>query len=175
MYKAKIKAGWKAALKLMGKVLRKIKRISYVSWAGIGFFLKYIFYSYQQMRKQLPREGKTIVFTLEEDRLFRDQDGMGRYAYLTLNAFSEGGYNVYLHKNVDSVRKFIQLGRYGRFIYSVKNLKFVSCIPDHIRTEETVYAFDMADQNLFQRKWKKLIYVNILKPVFCIFLFVKLV
>lgn len=144
MFKAKIKSIIKASL-----------------------FIKYIFYGFKQRHKELPRNQRSIVFTLDDDRLYRDDDGMGRYAYLTLNLFSEAGYNVYLHKNVNTFREFLQLGRYGRFMYSVKNLKIISEIPDDVQVEETFYAFDTVNQNLIHRKWKQFIYVNITKPDFC--------
>lgn len=127
----------------------------------------YLLFSFKQKSKKLIGSKKIIIFTLEQDLLYRDDDGMGRYAYLTLNAFSEAGYNVYLHKNVDTFQKFVQLGKYGRYIYSIKNLKFVSQIPEHIRPEETVYAFDTINKLLLDQTWGKFIYVNICRPTLC--------
>ena len=124
----------------------------------------FILLSIQQKFKTLPQGRKSIVFTLDDDRLYRDEDGSGRYAYMILNRFSEGGYNVYFYKKVNFLG-FFRLGRYGRFIYSIKNLKFITRLPAH--SEDICYAFDHVRKDILKFNWKKLTYVNVLKPTFC--------
>src|SRR5690349_14438529 len=69
----------------------------------------------QNSFKTLPSNPKKVFFSLEDDRLFRDNDGSGRYAYLTLNAFSRAGYSVYFYRKSDW-KGFRKLRKYGRFI-----------------------------------------------------------
>lgn len=125
---------------------------------------KFIFVSIHQMFKRLPRQSKEILFTLDDDRLYRYKDGGGRYAYLIMNMFSDSGYNVYLYKKMGFL-SYIRLGIYGQFIYSIKNLKVITRLPQN--TENIIYAFDEVYNSILDRPWKKLTYVNVLKPSSC--------
>jgi hypothetical protein len=140
--------------------MEKVKRI----WYLVNLIYNYIVLSIQNYFKKLPPNKKTILFTFDDENLFRDNDGDGRYAYLTLKRFSDAGYNVYFYRNV-SLLGFAALRKYGRFIYSIKNLKFISKLPTN--TREIIYAFDDIHGNLLNHHWKKLTYVNIIKPTFC--------
>src|SRR3989338_1046406 len=51
-------------------------------------------------------------------------------------------------------------------MYSIKNLKIIDKIPE--QTENIICAFDSAVQEVASHKWKRLIYVNHLKPVSCL-------
>jgi glycosyltransferase involved in cell wall biosynthesis len=113
--------------------------------------------------KILPKNEKLIFFNLTDQRLYTDADDNGRYAYLTMNLFNESGFNVYYYRP-QNFSQFMGLGRYGRLSYTVKNLKFTSQAPQN--TEDFIYAFDTFD-DLLTKKWKKLVYVNILKPSHC--------
>lgn len=121
----------------------------------------YIHNSAQNAIKILPDNDKKIIFTLEDDMLFRSDDGCGRLAYNILRLFSEMGFNVYFCKNI-SAKGFKHLSTFGRFIYSIKNVKFIKKVPQN--TEDFIYAFDTAIPAQLNKKWKKLIYVNALKP-----------
>lgn len=148
----------------MGRILNKLKRVLHLCRRAVQIpilFTAYLKVSLQQILKKLPENNKTILFTLEDDRLFRDGDGSGRYAYMTLNIFSNGGYNVYLYKKM-SFTKYWQLGKYGRLIYSVHNLKIIDTLPQN--TENMIYAFDTYVKEAVMQKWVKKVYVNILKP-----------
>ena len=129
-------------------------------------FVNYLYVTGQQYLKKLPGNTKTVVFTLEDDRIFREVDGMGRYAYLILNAFANAGYSVYLYKRVD-FKIFVRLGVFGRYMYLIKNLKIIDKLPRH--TENMIYAFDTAVEDTAGHTWKKLIYFNHLKPPTCAF------
>ena len=45
---------------------------------------EYLAVTVRQFFKKLPANGKDIVFTLDDVRLYSDSDGMGRHAYLLL-------------------------------------------------------------------------------------------
>jgi len=143
----------------MGKI-RKILNKCYQTAQLAVLFVDYLIINIRHNRKKLPENKKTILFTLEDDRLFRDRDGSGRYAYMTLNIFNNGGYTVYLYKKMN-FRNYRYLGNYGRLIYSIKNLKIINVLPEN--TEEIIYAFDTYVKEAIERKWKKKVYVNILK------------
>ena len=128
--------------------------------------LKYVKNTFRQMMVVLPENDRKILFTLDVDRRFRDDDGSGRYPYLLLHLFCEAGYNVYLYKEM-SFRKYYRLRVCGQFIYYLNNFKIISRIP--AKTDDMIYAFDTARPELLQRKWKKLTYINILKPPSCKF------
>lgn len=144
--------------------MKKLVHIVYVKLARVYFWVRFVMLSAQQVLKRLPDNRPKIVFHLTDERLYRDGDGSGRYAYLTMNLFSEGGYNVYFYKNLNFTG-FMGLGRYGRFSYYVKNLKFIAQLPRD--TENYILAFDTIDKGILDKKWKKRIYVNVLKPTNC--------
>jgi len=129
-------------------------------------FVKFLYVTGQQYLKKLPSNRKTIVFTLEDDRIYRNDDGMGRYAYLMLNAFAKAEYSVYLYKKVN-FKTFIEFNALGRFMYSIKNLKIIDKLPR--RTENLIYAFDTAVADAANRQWRRLIYFNYDKPTLCLF------
>lgn len=142
------------------KILNKCYQIAQL----IVLFANYLFVSIQQCMKKLPDNEKTILFTLEDDRLYRDKDGNGRYAYLMLNLFSMAGYNVYLYSKVD-FKRFVYFREFGRYMYSIKNLKIINKIPK--RTDNIIYVFDSAVKEVVKHSWKRLVYFNHLKPVSC--------
>ncbi len=125
---------------------------------------EYLKVTWQQFSRRLPPNDRNIVFTLDDPRLYRDDDGSGRYAYMILNLFSDGGYNVYLHKKIDFLT-FTRMGKYGRFLYSIGNLKVVDHIPKN--PQDLDYAFDSVYREMLDRPWKKLTYVNVLKAPTC--------
>jgi hypothetical protein len=116
-----------------------------------------------QRFKPLPANERKILFILEASKMFRDDDGSGRYPFHILHNFSEGGYNVYLYKKMN-FKKYLNLCKYGQFIYSIKNLKFLDKLPSD--PSQYILAFD--DENLpsdvINKKWKKIVYVNAFKP-----------
>ncbi len=125
---------------------------------------EYLAVTVRQFFKKLPANGKDIVFTLDDVRLYSDSDGMGRHAYLLLNAFHDAGYSVYLHKNV-GFWAYTRLGRYGRFLFDLEHLKVVSSLP--ASTDQMIYAFDTVYPELVKKTWKKKSFVNILKDPSC--------
>ena len=144
--------------------MNKIIKILYTKLARVYFFIRFIILSVRQMSRRLPEDRPKIIFHLMDDRLYRDGDGSGRYAYLIMNLFSEGGYSVFFYKYLNFAG-FMGLGRYGRFSYFVKTLKFISRLPDD--TENYIYAFDNIDAGILDKAWEKRIYVNVLKPAYC--------
>ena len=147
--------------------MRKLRHYIFKTMARTALYLMFTYRRLKLALRRLPKDRKSVVFYLEDGNLYRADDGMGRYAYLILNAFSGGGYNVYLCKSVDTFRKYRELGKYGRLMYTVKNLKMINRVPEHIREEEALFAFDRINEQLMSRKWKRLVYVNILWPSFC--------
>lgn len=125
---------------------------------------EYIRVTAGQMQKRLPANDKVIVFTLDDVRLYSDNDGMGRHAYLLLNAFHEAGYSVFLLKKVGFLA-FTRLGRYGRFLYELERLQVIPSLPES--TDKMIYAFDTVYPDLIKRSWKKRTFVNILKHPAC--------
>ncbi|MDD5259272.1 MAG: hypothetical protein PHD29_04850 [bacterium] len=120
----------------------------------------YILINLYHMFKTLPKSSKNILFVLDDKKLYDD----GRYAYLTIRNFSEAGYSIFVYKKVNFLA-FTRLGRYGRYIYTIKNVKVISKIP--AKTKEIIFAFDSVNKELLSQQWKKLTYVNIMKPSFC--------
>ena len=125
---------------------------------------EYIAITLRQTFKRLPENDKEIIFTLDDIRLFIDSDGMGRHAYLLLRAFNEAGYNVYLFKKV-GFWAYTRLGKYGRYLYSLTNVKVVPSLPQE--SERMIYAFDTVYPEVVQKSWKKRTFVNILKSPEC--------
>lgn len=144
-----------------------LKRCVYLRIARTALYVMCACRRLKHALKRLPHNRRSIVFYLEKESLYRKDDGMGRYAYLLIKKFSEAGYNVYLYKTVDTFDKYLELGKYGRFIYSIPNLKMVSKIPEQLSVPDTQFAFDTVNKTLLDQKWKKLIYVNICRPTFC--------
>ena len=144
--------------------MERIKKIVERIWYLLGLVGGYLICSFQQKLRTLPENTRSIMVTLDEENLYRDNDGDGRYAYLFLNRFSEAGYNVYFYKHI-SLLGFVGLRKYGRMIYSIKNLKFISKPP--VQTETMIYAFDSVREDLLSLHWKKLTYVNLIRPTFC--------
>ena len=134
--------------------------------ARLVLFGDYVKVSLAQASKTLPENDKKIVCVLDHSRLYRDDDGSGRHAYLILNLFSDAGYTVYFYKKI-TFGGFLRLSSYGRLIYSIPNVKFISKISE--RTEEMIYAFDdEADKRgLLKHSWKKMLYINVEKPLSC--------
>lgn len=130
----------------------------------LALFPEYVFVTLKQFLKHLPANTKTIVFTLEDKRLYHSSYDGGRYAFGILQMFNDGGYNVYLHKKVGFLT-YVRLGVYGRLIYSLNNVKIVPDLPKN--SEHIVYAFDVIDRDVLSHPWKHLIYVNIEKSPFC--------
>lgn len=141
--------------------LKKVYKVFIQSFKLVGQYIKF---STIHLLREVPQSGKEVFFTLDDDRLFRDNDGSGRYAYLPLLSFAQAGYTVYFCKTMD-FWEFCKLGVYGRLIYSIDRLKFVSQVPKN--TQNMVYVFDEPHQELLSRYWKKKVYYNVLKPSFC--------
>jgi hypothetical protein len=141
-------------------MISKLKKIS----AKLSMIPEFIKVNIKNFLKSLPQNQKTIVFTLDDSRLYRDMDGMGRYAYLILKLFNDGGYTIYLHKKINFLT-YTRLGKYGRLIYLIENLKVVSKIPKH--TQSMIYAFDTVYNEILNLSWKKTTYVNLFRPLSC--------
>jgi hypothetical protein len=123
--------------------------------------LPYIRDVLSQTFKTLPPNNKKILFSFNEDRLFRDNDNSGREAYQIMKTFCDGGgYNVYFHRSQDFM-SYYRLRKYGRLIYTIDKLRFINEIPPN--TEDFIYAFDTPKPEMLNRKWKKMVYVNIEK------------
>jgi hypothetical protein len=112
--------------------------------------------------KMLSANRKKILFCMDDERLY--DDGAGRHPYLLANAFSEAGYTVFSYKKI-RFSSFARLGCYGRYSVAIKNMKFISKLPSG--TKEMICAFDGLRPEIMTRRWKKLVYVNVLKPVGC--------
>lgn len=111
--------------------------------------------------KILPKSDKIIFCTLDDEFLFRDDDGNGRYAFWPLYLFSQMGYAIYFYHPVGLVG-FKRMGYCGRYIYSIRNLKIVDHLPEN--TSDMIYVFDEPRTDLINKSWKKLVYINILRP-----------
>ena len=114
-----------------------------------------------QALKQMPPGDKNILFTLADER---PDEEIPRHYYLMLSFFAQTGYRVYIYRK-PTFQFFKRLGTMGgRHLYSSKNVKFISALPE--RTEDIIYAFDHEDPDeaMLARKWKRLVYVNSLKP-----------
>jgi hypothetical protein len=140
--------------------IRDFKKLKDPMLDKLSLLPEYLKVTASHLFKRLPANDKEIVFTLDAVRLYTDHDGSGRLAYLTLRHFAEGGYNVYLHKKMDFLT-YTRLGKYGRPLYSLANLKVTSRLPK--KTEHMIYAFDSYKRAIIQKPWKKLVFVNILK------------
>ncbi len=126
---------------------------------------QYFYLSFLNSLKSFAENRPGIVFVLNDNLLYRDNDDSGRYPYLILNAFNSFGFNVFLYKNITPVG-YKRLSTYGRLIYSIQNLKIIDQIPNE--TQNLIYAFDFPDSQLLKKTWKKTIYINMLKPnYFC--------
>ena len=128
-------------------MIQKIKSVL-GKLSKIRLLPEYLKVTARQAMKKLPANDRQIVFTLDDPRLFRDDDGSGRYAYLIMKMFNDGGYNVYLHKNVD-FPTFTRLGYYGRFLYTIDNLKVINRVPRN--PENMIYAFDKVHARILDR------------------------
>lgn len=124
-------------------------------------FFPYLWMNMFNILKDVPKSSKTIVCTLDDEFLFRDDDGHGRYAYWLLYLFNEMGYTVYFYRPVDFVG-FKRLGYCGRYIYDLKNVQFVDEVPKN--TQDMIYVFDEPREDLLNKPWKKLVYANIVRP-----------
>ena len=112
----------------------------------------------------LKKSDKRIIFTLDDEFLYRNDGGFGREAFYVLNTFSEGGYNVYFYRPSD-FRSYWRLGFLGRLIYRIENLRFVSKLP--VDTKNFIYAFDAIRPDFLKLSWKRLVHVNIKKSATC--------
>ena len=140
---------------------KKIFSKCYQTVRLFALFVRYVYAKFRQFNVRLKGNKKTILFTLEDDRLFRDNDDSGRNAYMALDNFSEAGYDVYLYKKFN-FSAYKKLGKYGRPICLIRNLKIVDKLP--LSTDDMIYAFDTFVKEAVTRAWKKKVYVNIAKP-----------
>ncbi len=143
----------------------KLKYYAYLWMARTAMFLMYALQSIRQILTIMPSNQKTIIFYLEEEAPYRDDDG--RYPYSLVSRFSRAGYNVYLYKSIRTFRQYLKLGKYGRYMYSLPNFKFIASIPNSMPVLDTYFAFDRFNSELFNHRWKKLIYVNIHRSTHC--------
>ena len=111
--------------------------------------------------KALPLSDRQILVTLGDRRPNRD---ISRHLYTVFNFLADAGYNIYIYQKVD-FKFYDWLKSYGRRMFSMERLKFIKDIPAN--TERMVYMFDHEDLEdaLLSRKWKKLAYLSVLKPV----------
>ncbi len=111
--------------------------------------------------KALPPSDRDIFVTLGDKRPNGD---IARYIYSGLNYIANAGYNIYIYQKVD-FDFYKWLNFYGRRLYKIPRLKFIKDIPSH--TESMIYMFDHEDLDevLLAKKWKKLVYLSVLKPV----------
>jgi hypothetical protein len=136
------------------------ERIKFI-WKIISLIPEYLLCIISQSITQLPDNDKKILFYLNDERLFRDNDNSGREAFQMMKTFSDGGgYSVYFYRS-QSLMDFYRLCKYGRLIYRIKNLKFIHKLPSN--TKNFIYAFDSIQPDFLQRSWKKLVYLNIEK------------
>ena len=142
----------------MKSIIRKIKKLTLLPL--------YLRLSITQAFKMMPDNHKKILFTLNDGKVYGEgaNHGNDRHVYLIINAFNEAGYSVYFYKKRDFIT-FSRLGRYGRFIYTLKNVKFISELPEN--TKDIILVFDNIQEDLLSRQWEKLVYINVLKPSFC--------
>lgn len=124
-------------------------------------FFPFIWLSLKNSLKKIPQSSKIVFCTLDDEFLFRDDDGHGRYAFWLLNIFSQIGYSVYFYRSVNLIG-FKRLGYCGRYIYSLKNLKIIDKVPEN--TSDMIYVFDEPRDELLKKSWKKLVYANIVRP-----------
>ncbi len=110
--------------------------------------------------KTLPQSSRDILVTLGDKRPNGD---IPRHLYSIFNFLAEAGYNIYVYQKLN-FQFYDWLKKYGRHLFSVKRLKFITRVPD--RTENMIYMFDHKDldETLLGRKWKKLVYLSVLKP-----------
>ncbi len=111
--------------------------------------------------KTLPPSEKEILVTLGDKRPNGD---IARYLYSGFDYIAKAGYNIRIYQKVDF--KFYKwLNFYGRRMFKVPRLKFVTNIPKN--TESMIYMFDHEnlDEAILARKWKKLVYMSVLKPI----------
>ncbi len=146
--------------------MKKLKKLTLLlkarmnsTWGVLRLFPWYVSDVLKQRIKRLPSNNKKILFVLNDDRLFRDDDNSGRGAYQIMKTFSDGGrYNVYFYRPQD-FKSYYRLRKYGRLIYGIKNLKFISKLP--ASKLDLIYAFDTLQPDLIKFRWKNLLYVNI--------------
>jgi hypothetical protein len=122
----------------------------------------YLWFGAKMTLRSLSPAGKQILFALDDYALFAGNQGNGRQVFLLLNAFNDAGYSIYVYKK-NNLLTFLRLGRYGRILYTLKNVKFQKRVP--VNSEEIIYVFDSVQPELLARKWKQQAYLNILKPV----------
>ncbi len=110
--------------------------------------------------KTLPHSDKEILVTLGDKRTNED---IPRHLYSIFNFLAEAGYNIQIYQKLD-FQFYDWLKPYGRQMMLLERLKFVSRIPED--TASTVYMFDHEDLDgsLLKRRWKKLVYLSVLKP-----------
>ena len=143
--------------------LRKFKRFLERTQEYFRLLAQFIVFSAANQFKRLNDGKPKIVFILNEEKLYRDADGSGRYPYLILNAFSEGDHSVYLFKRVD-FRCFRRLSHYGRDIYYIKNLKVISRLPKDPESYILVFDNESLDPSVLKMGWKRRVYLNAFKP-----------
>ena len=122
------------------KLLMRIDSRTKLLWFILKLFPQYIKDVLYNRFKHLQEYDKKIIFHLDDDRLFRDNDNSGREAYQIMKTFSDGGdYDVYFYRKED-FKSYYRLRKYGRLIYTIKNLKLIQEFPSN--TQDFIYAFD---------------------------------
>ena len=152
--------------KQMSRLIQRVKYFIYrIQFAIpiIKLFPAYLRDNFRNRTLRLKETDKCILFTLDNNEyLFRDDDSSGREAYYILKAFSDGGYNVYFYRPCDFKKLLaFKATLFGRLIYGIKNLKFISKIPANI--ENFIYAFDSCRPELLNLPWEKLKFILISK------------
>ncbi|MFH1641725.1 MAG: glycosyltransferase [Nanoarchaeota archaeon] len=147
----------------MSRVIKKTKIVYnwlLKKWSVVQLFPHYIIVCIKQMLRFLPETDKKIILIFDDDNMFGTTHNNGREAYYVLKSFSDGGYNVYFYHHSD-FKSYYRLREFGRLIYGIKNLKFISGIPEN--TQNYIYGFDSINSDFLKLRWKKLVYVNIRK------------
>lgn len=151
-------------MNVASKFKHRLGTISGKTLSLAKLFPAYLRDMFVQLALPLKTNDKNIFFTLDDEFLFRADDGLGREAYYVLKSFSDAGYNVYLSRSND-FKSYWRLGLFGRLIYTIRNCRLISHVPSN--SKSFIYAFDSVRPDLIELPWKKFIYINIKKSTTC--------
>jgi len=121
-------------------------------------FIPYLKQSFTNFLKANKKERPTIFVCIDEKPHCDPLIGAGgRHFYHILRTLALSGHNVNLYKTI-KFEDFISLGKFGRLIYSIENLKIVSKVPEE--TEDKIYVYDEEDKACAGKKWKKSVRIS---------------
>lgn len=115
---------------------------SYINWLS-----RYL--SDTNKFKAKNRESKHIYIYLGKKDIYCDDEGRYLYLFLKFLTFTEGNIALVKKFNLWEYRK---LGTYGRKIYELDNISFVSKLPK--KTEDKVFIYDSKIQPWVSKIWK---------------------